>query len=186
MVGYFAVPSEIAYFKLAFGYLMLAMTVLGPVSTVMNIHFPTVQTTDSRNLARTFLRVTGYATLLSASVTAVVLVLAPFVFRILYGEEYLPALPYVYGLGVMGALFGIGAGLGAMWRSLGMVRVSIVINLIVLGIGIPLGIWMISEWGIWGAVLMVTVWYTASHVVSFLYLARALRRGAMSASMERL
>ncbi len=176
MVGLYTVGAELAYFKLALGYLMLAMSAMGPVSIVMNVHFPTVQTTRPDTLRSTFVRVTGVAVLLSAGITTVVLLLAPVVFRLLYGTVYLPAVPYVYGLGVFGALFGLGIGLGPMWRALNRVRVSIVINLCVLGVGIPSGLWMIHAWHIWGAVAMVTLWYTVSHAVSFVWLLRELGR----------
>lgn len=175
MVGLFIRGAELAYFKLAFGYLMLAMTAMGPVSTVMNVHFPTIQTTDPEKLRRTFIRVTQAAVSLSTGITLAVLAVSPVVFRLLYGRAYLPAIPYVYGFGVFGALFGLGVGLGPMWRALNRVKTSILINSITLGIGIPLGLVLINVWHLWGAVVMVTTWYTASHAASFWYLSRQLK-----------
>lgn len=175
MVGLYAVGPEVAYFKLAFGYLMLAMTALGPISTLLNVHFPTVQVTNQSRLWGTFVRVTLYSTLMTTAITAVALAIAPVVFRLLYGAAYLPSIPYVYGFGLFGALFGLGVGLGPMWRAVNRVRVSIIINLATLGLGMPLGIYFITQWHIWGAVVMVTLWYTVSHVVSFAYLLRALK-----------
>ena len=78
------------------------------------------------------------------------------------------------GLIVYGALYGIGVGLGPMWRAIGNVKVSIVINLVILGVGIPFGLWLIKSYGLWGSVVMVTVWFTVSHLVSFVYLFRKL------------
>ncbi|HUO75855.1 MAG TPA: oligosaccharide flippase family protein, partial [Candidatus Paceibacterota bacterium] len=175
MVGLYVRGAELAYFKLAFGYLMLAMTAMGPVSTVMNVHFPTIQTTDPVKLRRTFVRITQAAVALSTGITAVVLAISPLVFRVLYGRVYLPAIPYVYGFAVFGALFGLGVGLGPMWRALNKVRTSIIINSITLGLGIPLGLALIHVWHLWGAVIMVTLWYSASHAVSFWYLTRWLK-----------
>lgn len=174
MVGLYAAGAEVAYFKLAFGYLMLAMTAVGPVSTLLNVHFPTVQVTDRSRLRGTFVRVTVYSTLMTAGITLVVLAVSPWVFRLLYGPVYLPSIPYVYGFAVFGALFGLGVGLGPMWRAVNRVHVSIIINLFTLGLGIPLGIWLITQWHLWGAVAMVTLWYTASHLLSFIYLLKVL------------
>ena len=156
-------------------YIILAMSVLGPISTLLNVHFPTVQVRDGWRLRNSFIRVTLYATGLSAIVTFVVLAISPLVFRILYGVAYLPSVPYVMGFGLFGALFGLGIGLGPMWRAVGKVQVSIIINLVTLGLGVPLGIWLITVWHIWGAVAMVTLWYTLSHMASFLYLLKALK-----------
>ncbi len=176
MVGLYASATEVAYFKLAFGYLILALSLLGPISILLNVKFPTLQVADRTSLRPMFLRVTFYATALSAAITGAVLVLAPFVFRMLYGADYLPAVQYVYGFGILGALFGLGVGLGPLWRALDRVHVSIGINLATLAVGVPLGIWLMARWHLWGAVAMVTLWFTVSHVVSFWYLLRFLGR----------
>ncbi len=176
MVGLYASATEVAYFKLAFGYLILALSLLGPISTLLNVKFPTLQVADRAALRPMFLRVTFYATGLSTAITVVVLLLAPLVFRILYGVEYLPAVPYVYGFAVLGVLFGMGVGLGPLWRALDRVHVSIRINLATLAVGVPFGIWLMARWHLWGAVVMVTLWFTVSHAVSFWYLLRFLGR----------
>ena len=175
LVGLFARGADLAYFKLAFGYIVLAMSTMGPMSVVMNVHFPTVQTTSPGRLRQTFIRVTGAAVGLSTVITIVAVALSPVVFRILYGSAYLPAVPYVFGFFMFGALFGLGVGLGPMWRALNKVKTSILINSITLGVGIPLGLLFIHIWGLWGAVAMVTLWYTASHAASFWYLVRRLK-----------
>ena len=63
-----------------------------------------------------------------------------------------------------------------MWRAINKVRVSIMINLLVLGAGIPLGLLLIKMYGLWGAVMMVTIWFSISHMVSFGYLVRELKK----------
>ena len=88
----------------------------------------------------------------------------------------MPGVNYVFGLFVYGALYGIGVGLGPMWRAINKVKVSITINLIILGAGIPLGLFLIRSFGVWGAVIMTTMLFTVSHFVSFIYLARELKR----------
>jgi O-antigen/teichoic acid export membrane protein len=175
LVGLYAVSAEVAYFKLAFGYIMLAMSLLGPVSTLLNVKFPTLQVADRSRLRPAFVRVTVYATMLSAALTAGALIVAPILFRVLYGEAFAPAVTYVYGFGLFGALFGLGVGLGPMWRAVNRVHTSIIINLVTLGAGVPAGIWLVTRWHLWGAVAMVTLWYTASHLISFWYLLRKLK-----------
>jgi O-antigen/teichoic acid export membrane protein len=106
--------------------------------------------------------------------TGAALWVAPLAFRFFYGESFMMSVRYVYGLFAYGALFGIGVGLGPMWRAVNKVRVSILINLSTLGAGVPLGLYLIKNWGLWGSVMMVTIWYSVSHFISFFYLARLL------------
>lgn len=173
-LGMFVGTAEVTFFKLAFGFVNLVLTMLGPVSVLLNVEFPKMHATGA-NMRRSFIKVSLYSMLLSMGLAVVAVVLAPVVFKYLYGESFLPSVKYVWGLVVYGALFGIGVGLGPMWRALNKVHVSILINSITLGVGIPLGLYMMSRFGSWGAVFMVTIWYTASHFASFIYLAKKLK-----------
>jgi hypothetical protein len=80
-------------------------------------------------------------------------------------------------------LFGLGVGLGPMWRAIDRVRVSIFINLVTLAVGVPLGVFMIGRWHIWGAVAMVTAWYTLSHAVSFALILKLLNSADKKANL---
>ena len=174
LAGLFVASAQVAFFKVAFGYITLALAVLGPISILLNMQFPRVQVADQKHLKREFTRISWYSVLVSASMTVVVLALAPFVIPLLYGAEYREAVPLAQAFAVHGIFFGIGVGLGPMWRALSKVRVSIFINLITLGIGIPMGLFMMRLWGVWGAVAMVTLWYLVSHMTSYFYLVREL------------
>lgn len=175
MTGIFVLPGEVTYFKLAFGYVNLAMTLLGPVATLLNVEFPKMLEVNRASLRKNFIKVSLYATGLSAALTAGSIAVAPLAFRILYGASYLPSVKYAAGLFVYGAFYGIGIGLGAMWRAINKVKVSIIINCVVLGTGVPAGLWLMKAYGLWGAVITVTSWYTISHLVSFAYISRELK-----------
>jgi len=176
LAGIFVSVGEVSYFKLAFGYINLALSLLGPVSVLLNVEFPKMKIENSEKLAINFTKVSIYGFLLSSALTIAAIIVSPLAFRILYGESFMPSVDYVLGLTAYGALFGIGIGLGPIWRTINKVKVSIIINLIILGVGIPLGLLLIRNFGNWGAVIMVTIWFTTSHFVSFIYLARNLRR----------
>lgn len=177
IAGVFLATSDVSYFKVAVGWVTLALSVLGPVSVLLNTELARIQVQQPERLGRQFVRVTLAAIGASSIVTLGAALIARPVFFLLYGADYLPAVPLVYWLMPFGMLFGLGVALGPMWRAMNKVRVSIVINCIVLGVGLPLGIVALRWWGAIGAVMMVTAWYTASHAVSFLYLLRALKRG---------
>ncbi len=176
ITGIYVVPSEVTFFKLAFGLMNLALSLLGPVSVLLNVEFPKMRVEDYGNLKKNFIKVSLYSILLSSVLTLGTVIVSPLVFRFLYGVNFLPSIKYVFGLGIYGALFGIGVGLGPMWRAINKVKVSILINIVVLGFGVPLGMLLVKNWGTWGAVMMVTLWFTVSHFVSFIYLAKKIGR----------
>lgn len=176
LTGAFVATTEITYFKLAFGYINLGLSLLGPISTMLNVEFPKSQVEDKSKLLRNFNKVSLYSLGISTILTAGLIIISPFAFKILYGEAFLPSIKYAFALFAYGALFGIGVGLGPMWRAINKVKVSILINLIVLGIGVPLGWFLVKTMGLWGAVWMVTIWFTASHLISFIYLKNYLKK----------
>ena len=176
IAGLFLATTDVSYFKIALGWVTLALAVLSPISTLLNTELARIQIQQPEKLRSRFLQVTLLSVASSAVVTAMAAVVARPVFNLLYGSQYINAVPLVYWLTPFGALFGLGIALGPMWRALNMVRSSIVINLIVLGVGIPLSFVALQQWGALGAVAMVTGWYTISHAVSFLYLFKSLKR----------
>lgn len=176
IVGLYVPIAHVAFFKLAFGYLNTGMAVLGPVSLLLNTEFARVQVSSPERLRLAFIKVSMMGMAIAGGVTAFSAVVGYWVFRVLYGSAYLDGVPLVYGLTLYGTIFGLGIGLGPMWRALNKVRISVYINLVVLGIGIPLGLWLVRQYGSWGGVAMVTLWYGAAHLGSFFYLLRELRR----------
>lgn len=179
LMGVYATSTDVSYFKVAFGYVSLALSVLGPISTLLNMELGKISIADTPRLEREFVRATRWGLGLSVLVTSAALMVARPVFGLLYGGAYDNALPYVWAFGVYAGLFGIGVALGPMWRALERVRVSIAINLVTLSIGIPLGIAMMSKWHVWGGVIAVTLWYTISHIVSYRLIRRWLRRASV-------
>lgn len=175
LTGIYVSSSEVSFFKLAFGYINLILSLLGPISILLNVEFPKIQIINREQLYNNFKKVSLYALGLSLLLALGAAVVSPIAFRILYGESYLPSIKYVFGLIIYGSLFGIGVGLGPMWRAINKVKVSILINSVILGTGIPSGLWLIKSYGLWGSVIMVTMWFSVSHLVSFVYLIRKLR-----------
>ncbi|OGN15208.1 MAG: hypothetical protein A3J47_03530 [Candidatus Yanofskybacteria bacterium RIFCSPHIGHO2_02_FULL_43_22] len=176
LTGVYVTVSEVSFFKLAFGYTNLVLSLLGPISVLLNVEFPKIQVQDEGQLYRNFKKVSLYSLGLSVLLTIGAAIVSPFVFKILYGESYVPSIKYIFGLVAYGSLFGIGVGLGPMWRAIDKVKVSILINSVILVAGIPVGLWLIKNYGLWGSVIMVTIWFSVSHVVSFAYLVKKLKK----------
>jgi len=177
LAGVFLLTKEVTYFKLSFGFVNLALSLLGPISVLLNVEFPKMQVKNEDIMARNFIKVSLYSIGLSVMLTLGAIIISPIAFKILYGDSFMPSVKYISGLIVYGGLFGIGVGLGPMWRALNKVKISILINTIVLGLGIPLGLILIRYLGVWGAVVMVTIWFSISHIASFIYLYKELKSG---------
>ena len=143
---------------------------------LLNVEFPKIQVENKEQLYNNFKRVSLYSLTFSVLLTIGAAAISPIAFKVLYGESYLPSIKYIFGLILYGSLFGIGVGLGPMWRAINKVKVSILINSVILGAGVPLGLWLIKSYGLWGSVIMVTAWFSVSHLISFFYLMRNLKR----------
>lgn len=176
LTGIYVSSSEVTFFKLSFAFVNLALSLLGPISTLLNVEFPKMKVEDSGQLRANFIKISLYSLGLSVVLTAGALLVSPWAFKFFYGESFLMSVKYVYSLFIYGALFGIGVGLGPMWRAVNKVKVSILINMVTLGAGIPLGLYLIKHWGSGGAVAMVTIWFTVSHLASFIYLVKNLNK----------
>ena len=176
LTGIYVSASSVSFFKLAFGYMNLVLSLLGPISILLNVEFPKIQIADKEQLYTNFKKVSLYSLALSVVLAVSAAAVSPIVFKVLYGESYLPSIKYTLGLVLYGSLFGIGVGLGPMWRAINKVKISILINSIILGAGIPLGLWLIKNYGLWGSVIMVTIWFSVSHIASLIYLIRKLRK----------
>ena len=176
LTGVYVSASEVAFFKLAFGYTNIALSLLGPISILLNAEFPKIQVENKEQLYSNFKKISLYSLAFSVLVTIGAAIVSPVAFRILYGTNYIPSIKYVFGLILYGSLFGIGVGLGPMWRATNKVKMSILINSLILAGGIPLGLWLIKNYGLWGSVIMVTVWFSVSHLASFVYLVKTLNK----------
>lgn len=174
VAGLFLTTTDVSYFKIALGWVTLALSVLTPVSVLLNTELARLQVQQPQRLRMQFVRITLGAIGLSTIVTLVAALIARPVFGLLYGVQYAAAVPLVYWLVPFGALFGLGIALGPMWRAINRVKVSIGINLVVLCVGSVLGAFALYSWGSLGAVAMVTGWYTVSHLTSFIYLMKVL------------
>lgn len=181
IIGIYLSRAETSFFKLSFGFVTLALSLLGPISTLLNSELSRIKTENPERLGSNFVKVSWYGVAISSVLTLAAIILGPFVFKILYGPSYLPSVKFIAGLFVYGIFYGIGVALGAMWRVVNRVQTSIFINLIVLGLGIPSGIWLIRHYGVWGGVIMVSAWFTISHLISYFYLSHKLRAGEFDA-----
>lgn len=175
LLGIYVSTSEVTFFKLAFSYVNLALGFLGPIGVLLNVEFPKMKVRDETHLAKNFVRISLYSLGLSALLTVGAVIVAPLAFGVLYGDNFLPSVKYVYGLLPYGILIGVGTGIGSMLRAIDRVAFSVKLNLGSLAVGIPLGVLFIKYWGVWGAIIIVTSWYIFVHFSGFFYILKTLK-----------
>jgi len=178
LTGMFVTASEVSFFKLAFGYINLVLSLIGPISILLNVEFPKMKAAEDGQgkLLRNFIKVSGYSLLFSVVLTTGAIIAAPLAFRILYGASFAPSVKYVAGLFFYGATMGVGVGLGPMWRAINKVKLSIIINTITLSIGVPAGLFLIKNFGLWGSVIWVSIIFNVSHIASMTLIIKEIRK----------
>ncbi|MBI2062344.1 MAG: oligosaccharide flippase family protein [Candidatus Yanofskybacteria bacterium] len=178
LTGIFVTAAQVTYFKLAFGYMNLALSMIGPISNLLNVEFPKMRVSEGgpEKLLKNFIRVSLYSLAFSAVLTVGAIIVAPTAFHILYGSDFNASLKYVTGLLFYGALMGIGIAFGPMFRAINKVKLAISINLTTFAIGVPVGLLLIKNFGLWGSVIWTTLLYTSSHAVSFILIIRELKK----------
>src|SRR3989338_1618670 len=87
LTGIFVSSGEVSFFKLAFGFVNLALSLLGPVSVLLNIEFPKMKIENDGKLGKNFMKVSLYGLGLSTLLTLGAVFISPIAFRILYGES---------------------------------------------------------------------------------------------------
>lgn len=170
MVALYVSTTEVTYFKISLAYINLVLGLMGPISTLLNVELPKMREEDFGKLRKNFIKVSLYSLLSSTILTLGAVLVSPVALKVIYGASFVPGTKYILGLAVYGAFLGIGVGLGPMWRALNKVKVSIIINTTTLVVGIPSGLYLMKNFGIWGAVIMVSGWFTISHFASFCYI----------------
>src|SRR3989344_2543800 len=98
LTGIYVSASEVSFFRLSFGYVNLVLSLLGPISVLLNVEFPKLQIENREKLVQNFKKVSLYGLGLSIILTIGAIVVSPIAFKILYGENFLPSVPYVAGL----------------------------------------------------------------------------------------
>ena len=102
--------------------------------------------------------------------------LAPWLIGMLYGQEYLPALPYFYIMAVAAAFSGFFSGIGALYRAVHRVGLLVAANLIQLALYLPTCWLLIRFYETEGAAAFISGRVLMLNLVAFI-LALAFVRG---------
>lgn len=129
LLGYLSSPAEVGYFKIAMGYISVPSLILGPISRLLTVQLPKSKTHGLNILKGHFFKTAFYSGALAALMIIPFVVLAPFLINLFYGAEYSPSIRLVYYLSILIILSGFSVGLGAFYRTVNRMNISIIINI---------------------------------------------------------
>ncbi|MCJ7633488.1 oligosaccharide flippase family protein [Candidatus Bathyarchaeota archaeon] len=149
----------IGNYRIATNFAILLTFFTIPISTVL---FPAFSKLDPRNeqqlLKTIFTSSVKYTALFLVPATMALLVLSQPMISTIYGDKWLYA-PFFLTLGVIGNLFAIFGNLsmGSLLSGLGETKMLMKLNILTLGIGIPLALLLIPPLGIPGVIVVTIV-----------------------------
>jgi len=127
-LGIFASMQDVGYFKIALGYITISSMALEPVSRLLNVQLPKSKSYNSQVLKEHFYKTSLYSGLISILLVIPFIVLAPYLIKFFYGEEYIQSIRLVYYLAIFVAFSGFGVGLGPFYRTVNKVKIPIIVN----------------------------------------------------------
>lgn len=139
----------------AAGYLGLALSGIGYLSILTSAVFDNMQAVvpqmvgrqEFGRLRRAFPRVLLVLGVGGIGAYGVFALLAGQVIPPLLGDRWAPAIPAVTALAVMGIVTTLGGVFGPLYRALNIMCRIISIKVVSLALGLPIGYWLISQWG---------------------------------------
>ncbi len=176
----------------AAGYLQLALRAIQLPNNLTSAIFDNMQAVipeyvgrgNYRALLRNFNRallvlVAGSVAFYSLTALFVVSI-GPWIVPLLYGSEWLPALPYIGALCLFGAVTTVGGIFGPLYRALNLVTPAMFAKLLVLIVGIVPGIWLVEQASGLGGAWLISLLFTASVLLTALITLPVLRQRALS------
>jgi O-antigen/teichoic acid export membrane protein len=162
--------EEISYFKIAFSYIGLSLMFLGPISRLLMVQLPKSKVAGIATLKEHFFKTAFYSFLIILGIVAPMVFLGKYLILIFYGEKYLPSVKLIYMLWPYALIMASGIGLGAFYRAVNKMKVSIFINLINLIIGAPIFYFMIRNYGTTGMAIATICWIGITVLISLIYI----------------
>lgn len=157
-LGMFALKTDIGYFKIAFSYIGLSFIFLKPISRLLSVQLPKSNVLGFDVLKKHFFKTAFYSFLIILGLMAPMLFLAKFLVLTFYGEKFLPSVNLIYWLWPYALASSVGIGLGALYRTLNKMKITILTNLIIFILTSPIIYWLIKNFNLKGMLISVTLW----------------------------
>lgn len=177
ILGRFAATTEVGFLRLAWGAINLPLSLLTALANNLAARLPQLSAQgDLAGFWRTFFKSSLAGGAISVTGVGLFCLLAPWLVRLLYGEDYLPAVPYIYILALGAAGSGFFAGIGALYRTVRRVGLLAVVNLAQLALYLPAAYFVIRAFGADGGAAFIAFRVLALNLVAFVLAMTVIRR----------
>jgi len=129
-LGMFALPQDIGYFKVALSYAMIPSMVLEPISRLLSVQLPRSKVYSWSMLKKHLFRVTIVSIFITFCLIIVLIVLAPYLIKLLYGVEYVSSIKLVYFMAILPIFSGLGTGFGPFYRAVNKIKIATLVDVI--------------------------------------------------------
>ncbi len=163
LLGMWAGEEQAGFLKLALGALSYPALLFAGVLTNLEARLPAdAGRKDYVRLEDNFRRVARWIGPLSVGIFGAFALAAPVLLWLLYGDEFIPAIPLAIILSIYGMVTGVGGIFAPVYRTLRLAREMIAVKLAALLIVAPLGVWLIREHGAVGGAWAINLIYLLS------------------------
>ncbi len=178
LLGRWASDSEVAYYRIATNLTVTLMAVpMSPISRNLYAKLAEVRARfGTARIGKSLIQVTLGSLAISTVLALGLLVVAPFMIRILYKPAYLPAVAVMYALGVRCAMLGFSVGLGPLYQVLDVMPLAIASKIVPAIVMVGGGWFLIGSMGAVGAGWTVTATYLVGDLISAGLMAWLLKR----------
>jgi len=168
ILGRFAPAAEVGYLRLAWGLINLPLAALSGLANNLAARLPQLRSLGrEEDFWGIFFKTSLAGGLISLFGVGLFTLLAPWLVKLLYGAQYLPALPFFYVLAAAGCLSGFFAGIGALYRAAHRVGLLVAANLIQLALYLPACYLLIRFWGTMGGAVFTSGRLLLLNLVAF-------------------
>ena len=116
-----------------------------------------VQRADYAWIQRNYWRIVKVLTLTLGTLYVPVMLVAPVVFPLLFGKAWNTAGPLVSVLCIYAVIGNLGATITPLYRAFNLYGTMIIIKVLILGISIPVGFWLLGQYGVTGGAWLINL-----------------------------
>jgi len=167
MLGILSTPEQAGLFKVAHSIGTLPKIFSSNISRLLATVFPLKDSQDPGSLKIYYKKVAKWGTMLTFGMVAAVFIGTLLFFRLLYGQEYLPALPALYIVLGTNLLLGYAVSFSPVIRTMKKMAASIGLNVLALILTILIGLIAIPKFGALGAAFSMFGWFFVSIILIF-------------------
>ncbi|MFA5029374.1 MAG: oligosaccharide flippase family protein [Patescibacteria group bacterium] len=161
--------DQVAFFKIATAYAGLPSILISPVSRLLMVQLPKSKIYSLAILKRDFVRSSFGGFLITFGAALVLVFLAPILIPLVYGQSYLFAICLSYPLLLGTVISSWGLGLSSIFRTLNLMKKSIIINFVLIVAGSGLLCFLAKNYSINVSVWAIALWLPLATMVFFFY-----------------